>query len=154
MMLGIDPGRYGAIAAVFGAQIVLLPLPDDLTAFADLIRGVTCCATSVAAAVERQQPFPRQGRTSIGVQMRGYGAILGMLATLNVPTTEIMPQVWRRRLGLGADKAESLRYCRERVPGFVAALDRSGCRRKDVAIGCADATCIALVARMVAPALG
>src|SRR5215831_6469240 len=145
MMIGIDPGRFGAIAVIWGAQIELLPLPDDVTAFVDVVRGITCCETAAAAAVERQQPYPRQGRTSIASQMRGFGAILGALAALNVPTIEIMPQVWRRRLGLGADKAESLRYCKEHVSGFAAALERSGCRRRDVAIGCADAACVALV---------
>jgi hypothetical protein len=172
--MGIDPGVAGAVAVLTDGPFVnslhrlLLPC-DGLLRFLDDPRGII-----KLVVVETQTPMPRQGRTSIGKQMAGYGRILGTCEGLGLPVSTILPAVWKRKVGLlardqamrdrlgrdrlgrdrlGRDRHTSLRVTGRKalilphahaVPNFTACLPRR-CS-KELEIACADAVCLALAA--------
>jgi hypothetical protein len=173
MIVGADPGVAGAIAVItdgpFVRSLHRLTLPcDGLLRFLDDPRGII-----KLVVVETQMPMPRQGRTSIGKQMAGFGRMLGTCEGLGLPTLTILPAVWKRKAGLlargeldrvAADRTVADRTVADRtvadrtvadrkalilphahaVPNFTACLPRR-CS-KELEIACADAVCLALAA--------
>ena len=61
--------------------------------------------------------MPGQGTRSMFVCGYGYGCWLDILAALQVPYTAVRPGVWKRRLGLGADKEQSRLRAQQLFPG-------------------------------------
>jgi len=158
MIIGIDPGIFGA-AAIIGAGtkvISLARLPADAVDLAALLRAVDDPRGVVRlVVVETQTAMPRQGRTSIAGQMRGYGQILGVCAGLGIPVETIAPVVWKRRVGLisarsrsRSEKAWSLVHART-LPNF-AACEPKRCNQA-LLVGMADAALMALAAVIVKP---
>lgn len=120
VIVGVDPGISGAVAALDAATGQLLWVEDmpvldkwvNAAALADLLRGELIRA----AAVESVHAMPRQGVTSSFNFGRGYGQVLGVLATLNAPTMHPTPQLWKKALGVTADKSSSRRRATDLWP--------------------------------------
>lgn len=102
-IVGVDPGIFGAVAIIRPGPVVvqLSALPAGAGELATMLRLIDEPRGAIeCVAVESQTAMPRQGRTSIASQMRGYGQILGVCAGLVLPVRTIMPAVWKRRVGL------------------------------------------------------
>jgi crossover junction endodeoxyribonuclease RuvC len=113
--LGIDPGITGAIAffpSHAPASVFDMPaVAERVDAWAlhallsQQVVEVCGVAQEVHCFVEHAQAMPRDGVTSSFHYGVSYGILLGVLAVLVIPYTEVRPGQWKRALGLqGKDK--------------------------------------------------
>lgn len=124
VVIGIDPGLNGAIAAVDGANGALLWVEDMPTIgdgkdrlvspahIADLIEPELI----ITACVEVASTRPGLGVAAVLKTGTGYGMVLGVLATLRVPVTYALPQRWKKDVGLDRNKDLSRRVATETWP--------------------------------------
>ena len=153
IILGIDPGLSGAIAAVQGQKLVSvfdMPIverkvgksvkrfvaPHELhTELAAFLIDHEC-----ECFIEQVSAMPGQGVTSMFTFGMGFGGLQAVLCTLDSPFALVRPQVWQSAVFKGLDKklgkARSIIYCQQRWP------DQG--KLKD---GPADALCVAIYAR-------
>lgn len=135
LVIGVDVGLSGAIAAVRGVELLRLVDMPVVTVqrthqtrreylvpeLADTLRSLLASvhgATEVRAFVERQQAMPKQGSTSgfrLGV---GFGIVRGVLGSLRIPVEIVEPSAWKRAVGLpkGADKGASIELASRLFP--------------------------------------
>lgn len=113
MILGIDPGATGAVAYIHEGYILVedLPIVDSVvnpSGLCEAWRGHKIHHHFTHAYVERAQSMPKQGIASTFKYGVGYGAILGVLAALQIPYTLVSPRVWKKAFHLiGKDKEAS-----------------------------------------------
>ncbi|MGB6449119.1 MAG: hypothetical protein WBE92_00040 [Steroidobacteraceae bacterium] len=125
-ILGVDPGLSGALALLGadGEPELVADLPvirDRSLAWIDggalqstllnALRGRQC-----RAVVERVSAMPRQGVASSFTFGVGFGSILSVLQSLQLPIELVTPAVWKRTLGLSSDKRASLDKARLLFP--------------------------------------
>jgi crossover junction endodeoxyribonuclease RuvC len=109
-VIGIDPGLGGAAALLVDgviAHVADLPVAEmrgkrriDPAQLVDLIESWR----PDHAIVELVGARPGQGVVSMFGFGRSAGVILGILAGLRIPTTEVAPVKWKRLLGVPAGK--------------------------------------------------
>ena len=113
-MLGVDPGLNGAIA-LFDPSLEVIQVRDMPVAMsgvgqrrvvvpvllAEIVRGFA----PTVAWVEQVHAMPKQGVSSVFKFGQVYGAILGVLAALDIPTRLVTPNLWKRHYALDARKA-------------------------------------------------
>lgn len=150
MIVGIDPGKTGAIAwlSEAGHLIEVRDLPTSK-------EGIMCAVLAewvsapgrrpVRAFIERVAARPGAGVSGMFNFGRGYGHLEGVLAACGVPIERITPTVWKGALRLSRDKDASRARAAELWPGL------AGCfaRKKDD--GRAEA---ALIGRFGAAGMG
>jgi crossover junction endodeoxyribonuclease RuvC len=136
LIVGIDPGLSGALAVIEGGVVVLLAdLPvvrfsdariKNRIDAASLARLLEPYAGAVHAAVV-EKVGARPGEAASGAFSFGYtsGCIAGVLGALNMPTTPVMPAVWKKALGLtSASKDASRGRALELFPSLADQLAR------------------------------
>lgn len=143
VVLGIDPGLQGAIAAINPDSTQILGLEDTPTLWAEgktiynvaemaaLIRRFALMGDTVAI-LEQAQAMPGQGVSSTFSTGYGYGFGLwsGILATLEIPYRTVRPSVWTRKVLHGAPgegKARTIAWASRMFPS--AELVPPGCRK-------------------------
>jgi crossover junction endodeoxyribonuclease RuvC len=117
MIIGIDPGISGAIAAVSDGGVLLwvqdMPVRDagkkarkqreiDGAELARILRphvADICCAW-----VEEVSAMPGQGVSSMFSLGDSRGTIRGVLEALGISVERVAPQRWKRAYGLDSDK--------------------------------------------------
>ena len=115
MIIGIDPGKTGAIAVFDRAREAVHDIPATVEMVFDLINGMS----PDIAVIELQHPRPGNAVASSAAMMRGYGELLGILASQGTQVYTVRPQAWKRHLGLiGQDKKASLSLARELFPSL------------------------------------
>jgi crossover junction endodeoxyribonuclease RuvC len=67
--------------------------------------------------IEEAQSMPAQGVRSMFTIGLGFGVWLGVIGTLGLPYTRVRPQVWKRGLGLTADKEQCRLRAMQLFPG-------------------------------------
>jgi hypothetical protein len=115
IVLGIDPGLSGAISVLEGDSCLCFDMPVhalsrggkskrevDPHGLANLI--VKWASANDHAFVERVGAMPGQGVSSMFALGKGFGIILGVLAALAVPYTVVDPRIWKKALGVPAEK--------------------------------------------------
>lgn len=153
IIIGIDPGLKGAIAAIDAEKMELLEIVDcptnknagkpiyNIAAMAHTIRRMSLLGDAIVI-LEQAQSMPGQGVTSMFSVGRSMGIWEGILAALDVSYRTVRPCVWTRRLftGLpGKGKFRSIQFVLRMFPGIELTPQR--CRKpKD---GRADAACLA-----------
>lgn len=122
MLIGIDPGKYGAAAIIRGdrpIEVIDFPLKlvgcktvkgkkrkvydfDPAALYQEL-----CPYRGAIAAIEDVSSFgmARQSAFNFG---RNVGLWCGILAALEIEVRKVQPAVWKRDLGLNADKDLSI----------------------------------------------
>lgn len=104
--LGIDPGRQGAIALLNAAtnELAVYDMPDTTAALHDLIVGLPV----IQMAMLEKPFYPRTiGATNVAKIAEAYGTLKGALQWLDIPTREVTPAEWKKRLGLSSSKSAS-----------------------------------------------
>lgn len=111
IILGIDPGLTGAIAAI-GVTTRKLHWVEDMPVLDKEVIGAEVMdmlanEDVMSAMVERVSSRPGQGVTS--VFRFGYvtGQIIGALQALEVPIRRVNANTWKRHMGLSKDKDAS-----------------------------------------------
>lgn len=125
IVIGIDPGLSGAVAAI-SADGVVIRLDDtptiwtksgkrrrrvyDVDAMRVALSRHMRDGTMVRAFVEQQQAMPRQGVTSMFSTGFGYGLWVGLLTAIRVPHTIVAPRRWQAVMlaGRGDSKAQAM----------------------------------------------
>jgi crossover junction endodeoxyribonuclease RuvC len=113
MILGLDPGTSGAIAALDSGKVVLL---EDLPVHTVAAKGrgdraeldVHTLYALIAglgpiehAFVERVAARPGNGSVSMFRFGQACGAIYATLAVMGIPITLVQPKAWQRHHGIG-----------------------------------------------------
>ena len=108
VILGVDPGKTGAIAAVDATTGVLVwveDMPHDVNGA--LIRELLLNEHAIGAWVEQVHAMPRQGVSSTFAFGVAYGKVLGALTALLVPVHHVTPATWKKAMRVTADKGTS-----------------------------------------------
>jgi len=127
VIVGIDPGRTGALAAIDdrGRLLAVADMPPKRKGESDHLwywnAGRAICdfppfADEPVVFVEQPPPMPRQSVTSTATQFTGYGLILGALGALSLDVHTVTPAAWKRAVGVTADKRSSLNLARTLWP--------------------------------------
>ena len=122
LILGIDPGRDGALALVDegGRLLDVHDMPDAtgaaLGAQVRVLLADHAPHTVAVAWVEQVASRPGQGVASMFKFGAGWGAILGALGALGVPVELRTPQQWKKAMRVTADKASSRQRATELWP--------------------------------------
>lgn len=134
VVVGIDPGLDGGVAALFldGRALWAVPMPvlagkrreldaarlfDRLRPICPDLRGVRLVRLAV---VERVASRPGQGVAGVFSFGRTVGRIEGVLAALGIPVEQPTPQRWKAEVlaGTAKDKAAAIAYAARRFPGI------------------------------------
>jgi crossover junction endodeoxyribonuclease RuvC len=139
--IGIDPGLTGAIAAVTADGALMWA--DDMPVLAGRVDAhelVDFFEIEVVTNVTVEIVGTRPGQGAPGVLKMGtnYGIVLGVIGALCLPVEHVTPAVWKKAMGVTADKETSLRRARELWPTMA---DRFARKKDD---GRAEAALIAL----------
>lgn len=110
MVLGIDPGKNGALAWLdeHGELVHIEDMPQ-FTGSAlgvQLADAIRICRPSTAW-VEKVGAMPRQGVSSTWKFAENYGVILGTLGALDIPVHHVTPAKWKASARLSSDKNAS-----------------------------------------------
>ena len=123
--IGIDPGLAGGIGVIrSGSDIVVMKYSPEnlielLKQFAD--------DSQVQFFVEHVHAMPKQGVSSTFKFGMGFGQILGILQAFDRKYVLIKPEVWKRAIGVTADKKTSIRKAQDLFP-HVSLLPTPRCR--------------------------
>lgn len=111
VIIGVDPGKTGAIAALDATTGALLAIEDMPMLEGGLINGhlVASFIDRVApgprtAWVERVHSMPKQGVASSFSLGSSYGGIVTGLTMLGIGVELVTPNSWKKAAGLGKDK--------------------------------------------------
>jgi len=70
------------------------------------------------AFIEMVGAMPSQGVSSVFAFGKAYGILLGSLGALGVPYTPVSPRVWKKILGVPAEKDGALARASQLLPTF------------------------------------
>lgn len=132
--LGIDPGRYGAIALLDGKHFLEVhdcPVDDDgkivMESLGRLIgdihvryRDVGLRATIEEAGIFRGK---RQGSGGMAKYLANFGAWQGALAANGIPAQVVAQRTWKAAYKLNKNKAASIRVAKLLFPSATTAID-------------------------------
>jgi hypothetical protein len=127
VIVGIDPGRTGALAAIDDRGRLLavadMPRRSEITRretwYLDVgyaVADFPPMADEPVVFVEQPFAMPNQSSSSTGAQFAAYGAILGALGALGLDVHTVTPSAWKRAVGVTADKRSSLDLARTLWP--------------------------------------
>ena len=150
MILGIDPGTHGAIAALDGREVVLLAdLPVHMVAAkgrgdrAELdvhtLHGLIADLGQVEHAfVERVAARPGNGSVSMFRFGQACGAIYATLVVMEIPLSFIQPKAWQRHHGIGPSPEAARQRAVQLFPQVASRLGRKadGNRADALLIAC------------------
>ena len=112
VVIGIDPGKKGAIAVLCDdiAYTSLYDKDEYLAVLSAYRREATICA------IEKVHAMPKQGSVSMFNFGQNYGWIKGVLSAYGIPFQEVAPQTWKKEFGLNSDKTRSIEICHQLFP--------------------------------------
>lgn len=128
-MLGVDIGITGALALLGDGQATVYDMPTlgergrrayDVAAIARLLGELG----PEVAVLEDVHAMPGQGVASTFTLGYGAGLLLGLLRGMGTPVELVSPRAWKRDLGLGKDKRQSLELARQLFPHLADRLQR------------------------------
>lgn len=115
MIVGIDPGRSGALVLIksMGGYIDHLNMPTIKVGTKSRVNGAAVAAWLRKcdvdhAYLEQVGAMPGQGTASMFTFGHAAGVVEGVLQGLSIPYTLVTPQAWKKSAGLiGSDKDAS-----------------------------------------------
>lgn len=114
MYVGIDPGKSGGLAIIDPNRdpvVTHYPMPSspqDLWAILDEKLELESYVAHIV--IEKVRSSPQMGVVSAFTFGRGYGVLLGVIATLDTPYKEETPQAWQKALRIPPRKKGKLVY--------------------------------------------
>lgn len=112
-IVGIDPGKTGAIAIVndSGSYRAAFAMPDSYEEILEILRRVPY--TSTRAVIEHVWSQPGQGHTGAFAFGKGYGALLMALTATKIKTSHVTPARWQRSIMRGRTSGGDKRVTRD-----------------------------------------
>ena len=114
-ILGIDPGRRGALAVLdtAGGRVTCHDMPETVEG----LHALLCELPVVAFAVlEQLHAGPQMSRRTVAAMFEDYGALKGALTWRDVPSYTVRPAQWKPALNIPADKGAARRRAAEFFP--------------------------------------
>jgi crossover junction endodeoxyribonuclease RuvC len=110
-ILGIDPGKSGAIAIIHIHQPYRV-LVEDVPIVGGEINAHALASylnelKPSLAMIESVASMPKQGVKSMFSFGVSYGMVRGVVTALNIPLTFVSPGKWKKHYGLSADKEDA-----------------------------------------------
>lgn len=138
LLMAADPGVSGAIAYRWGDAVYVYDIPTAkikttagknrteylLSDLAVMLRDITSERTDVLAVVEQVGPRPHDGCLQAFSLGRGFGILQMGLVSLDVETVLVTPRVWKKTMGLTADKEYSRQCALKMYPQLAGRLSR------------------------------
>jgi len=115
LILGIDPGRSGAIAVLDPHEMTVAcyDMPDTTAALHDLIASLPIIKR---CAIEKPF-FPQMiGVTNAVKIAMAYGTLTGALQWRSIPFSEVQPSKWKQAMGLSTSKRASREAASQMFP--------------------------------------
>lgn len=151
IIIGVDPGLDGGVARIRAGAggVSVAPMPTIGTGKRqEYMPGLVTQLRQygdepVYVFIEKAQPYPKQGVTSVFTYGRHYGIWIGICAALEIPLEEVRPRAWQKvMLGsrTGDTKARSVERAMRLFPR-VSLMRTDRCRKPHD--GMADALLIA-----------
>jgi crossover junction endodeoxyribonuclease RuvC len=108
MILGVDPGKTGAIAMLYAdGKLYVEDAPSfDKELNAAAIASLLNEFTPEIAIIEAVNSFG-MGRQSAFNFGQGVGVYKGVFGAMGIPYVSVTPAKWKKHFGLGKDKDES-----------------------------------------------
>lgn len=127
-IIGIDPGKYGAIAYYDcvnkSINVEDCPLTNletiDYSKMAALVKPYESNAVAIMEQVN-SYGMGKQSAFNFGVNV---GAWRSVLACYSVPVQTISPRIWKPGMGLSDDKNSSIELAKQLYPGMASKLTR------------------------------
>ena len=148
MIVGIDPGKAGGIAAIDHDAAHAIPMPVigkeiDGHELAAVLRNLS----PDTVIIEKSQAMPGQGVTSMFNYGAGFGRLLGVCEALGIPYRLVTPQAWKKTVlaGTAKDKDAAVAFVRRAYPS----IDLTPGRKRVPHDGMADAVCLAEYGRQL-----
>lgn len=94
---GIDPGLQGGVCLMDHIGILLLEKMPDISA----LREWVSLHKPTHVYLEKAQPMPKQGVSSVYTYGHHCGVIEGLLIALKVPYTLVPPKTWQKPMFIG-----------------------------------------------------
>lgn len=137
MIIGIDPGSFGAVAFIQGSAAICEDCPDNPSGMAALLRSRRDDISHVY--IERVHAMPKNGVSGMFKFGQNFGTWIGIIASLELPYTFVEPSSWKKHFKLtGKDKDAARMLAIQLYPLASGQLQR----KKDC--GRADAILIAM----------
>lgn len=111
--IGIDPGKDGALAVIFGGMDETVLVPFDEQEYTNVLQNLA--GRPVKACLEHVGAMPGQGVTSMFSFGENFGFIQGLLTACGVPYQLVRPQRWKKEFGISG-KNESIAVCKRLFP--------------------------------------
>lgn len=118
MIIGIDPGLSGGIAWEDDGTVKAIPMPDGMSAQADFLIGLKVSSDKkLKCYMEKTGTYmPGNSGPAAATFARHCGCLEGILYTLGIPTEQVAPGVWQKKLGtLPKEKPERKRAIKEEM---------------------------------------
>ncbi|MDT1061176.1 hypothetical protein RM190_04845 [Paracoccus sp. CPCC 101403] len=114
-LLGIDPGRKGALAILDSdtLQVVTHDMPASTPELHDLIAALPEVRVCI---LEQIYAGPQMSRTSVGAMFESFGVLKGALTWRSIPVQTVRPNIWKAALNVPADKNAARRRASEFFP--------------------------------------
>ncbi len=127
-IIGIDPGKHGAVAVVDASKSSLVAVFDtpltgkgyDKWAMMLILR-THHLPEQTMVYIEKQSGFQRDSHGASFTTGFGYGIWITLLDLLQIPYKEVLPRVWQKRMGVskncyGDTKKVSLKLAKANFP--------------------------------------
>jgi Holliday junction resolvasome RuvABC endonuclease subunit len=107
-IIGIDPGKNGAIAWIADGKPCVEKMPDTLQDLWELIDDIRTCEMAIPrmpgehgckAYIEQVHSSPQMGVKSAFTFGNGFGRIEMALTAACIPFERIRPQAWQKAMG-------------------------------------------------------
>lgn len=124
--VGIDPGKTGAMAIMWGRDLIEVVPFDEieyLTALSTLRPSDTRCV------VEHVGSMPGNGGKAMFTFGENFGLIQGYLRARGIPFQLVRPQKWKKEFTLDHTKEKSIEVCKRLFP--MVSLKRTVRSKKD-----------------------
>jgi len=125
MIIGIDPGKHGALAKIYhglGGHVEVFSLPEDIKESRRFIRDQVqeCMFGDTHIFVEEVHASPQMGVVSAFSFGRRYEQILSVIETTGYKINHVKPQHWQNAIGVlsGGDKGKLYEKARSIYPNI------------------------------------
>ena len=118
IVIGIDPGKSGALAVWDGGIDKAIKCPDSPEKMANIFSSIMN-NNKIVAYIEQVHAFPTDARSSAFKFGKNYGEWIGVLGTLKIRTIYVTPQKWMKyykeklKIELPKDKQQRKRKLKE-----------------------------------------
>ena len=101
VFIGIDPGINGGIAIIYNDAYTVQKCPNTIQEMADVLITLKDQAPNLPmyTVIEKCHSMPGNSGRSMFTFGNNYGQWIGILATLKIPYTEVIPNKWMKWFG-------------------------------------------------------